>query len=429
MLTAVISNSHMNKRYLQSKIVVLLVQILLVTGTSTLHAETGQSVTDDRQGAAVISGQNISTAASEILRHIVDARSAIHQQKISAAESELQSAVKLIDYIKSVIPSTQIADHIWVAEKHLDSQKSQEVALDLIPIELSLTEIEEVYSVIQAKRHLDNVKSHLSQQEVEAARKELIQLRESLIQAEVDLPLTLTEQQIHQAVKLLSEADAMGADRALMNAEAGIRFVSLGSSTPLAKSRRLLWQAIEDYSAGRHDSVRQNLTQALGWLEQAKSPNDEKSEYEARRLRNEISELLDNELQRRPVERSELTGFWHKAVALIEREAENLYHAWHDQQSENHLYRQLIDARLHLYYAEHSLFESGDLEDAKAELIQCLNYLHEAESLTHGLRKKRIQTITNMVEKLNTLTSSPDDEVRKQYDEALLQLRGLIKKK
>ena len=46
---------------------------------------------------------------------------------------------------------------------------------------------------------------------------------------------------------------------------------------------------------------------------------------------------------------SGITGLWHRTVALIEREAENLYHAWRDQQTENHLYRQLIDARFHLF--------------------------------------------------------------------------------
>jgi len=419
----------MNKRHLHNQITILLLTLLFFTGTLAFYSATSRSATDDQQSTADASRRSISESASKILHHIVDARSNIHQNRFDDAEKELRAASSLIDYIKSVVPTTQIADHIWVAEKHLDYQQPQEVALDLIPIEISLTDIEDVYSVIQAKRHLDNVKSHLDQQNVAAARDALLQLRESLTQTEVDLPLSLTEQHIQEAVRLLSEKDATGADQALKNAEAGVRFVSLGTSTPLARSRRLLWQAIEDYSAGRHDSVRDNLTKALKWLEQAKSSNDEKSDYEAQRLRTEIKELLDNELQRRPAEKTELTGFWHKTVALIEREAENLYNAWRTQQNENHLYRLLIDARFHLYYAEYYLFESGEAEDAKWELDRSLKYLQEAVSQTHGLRKRKIQAMQKKVTKLASLSSTPNEDVRKLYDEALTELRQFIRKK
>ena len=46
------------------------------------------------------------------------------------------------------------------------------------------------------------------------------------------------------------EGKLQEADQALQNAEGGVRFVSLGNSVPLAKARRALWQAMEDYSSG-----------------------------------------------------------------------------------------------------------------------------------------------------------------------------------
>lgn len=406
-----------------------LVFATLLTGAALLHAEVNPDKPDTFQGASVIPQKSMSESASKILRHIVDARAQIHRGELKSAESELRAASTLIDYIESVVPSTQIADHIWVAEKHLDYQQPHEVTLDLIPVEISLTDIEEVYLIRQAKQHIENTRSHLSNQDVEAARKELIHLRESLTQTEVDLPLKSTKQHISEAFALLANGDAKGADGALKNAEAGVRFVSLGSSTPLAKSRRLLWQAVEDYSAGRHDAVKEKLSSALNWLAQVKSDTDDKTRTEAQRLGAEIREMLDNERHKHPASSSELTGFWHKTVALIEREAENLYNAWRNQQSENHLYRQLIDARFHLYYAEYDLFETGDIEDAKWELSRSKNYLQAAMSETSGLRKKQILAIKQEVENLESLMGTPDEDIRNRYDEAILALRRLIKQK
>lgn len=171
------------------------------------------------------------------------------------------------------------------------------------------------------------------------------------------------------------------------------------------------------------------MTNALNWLEQVKSDTDPKTRNEAHWLGAEIRELLDNERHKLPARSSELTGFWHKTVALIEREAENLYHSWRNQQSENHLYRQLIDARFHLFYAEHDLFETGDIEDARWELKRSKNYLQAAMSETSGLRKKRIQAIEQEVESLDALLDNPDTDIRHRYEDAILELRRLIKKK
>ena len=418
----------MDKRYLLFAVAGL-VMTVLSTATVSIHADVNPDKSDTVRGVSVVPQKSMSESASKILRHIVDARAQIHRGELKRAESELHAASTLIDYIESVVPSTQIADHIWVAEKHLDYQEPHEVALDLIPVEISLTDIEEVYLIRQAKRHIENTKSHLNNRDVEAARKELIQLRESLTQTEVDLPLTSTKQHINEAFALLVNADPKGADSALKNAESGVRFVSLGASTPLAKSRRLLWQAVEDYAVGRHDAVKEKLSNALNLLEQVKSGADSKTHDEAQRLGAEIRELLDNERHKLPERSSELTGFWHKVVALIEREAENLYNAWRSQQSENHLFRQLIDARFHLFYAEYDLFETGKVEDAKWELTQSKNYLKAAMSETSGIRKKRIRAIKQQVENLESQLENPDADVRQRYDETLMKLRLMIKEK
>ena len=177
------------------------------------------------------------------------------------------------------------------------------------------------------------------------------------MQTEVDLPLHSTEQHIRIALALLSEGEPAEADWALKLAEAGVKFVSLGKSAPLGKARRALWQAMEDYSIGNHQCLEADLATALKWLERVEAGPDDKTGREAQQLRSEINELLDREAHTTPEAESSLARFWHRTVGLVEREAETLYHAWRDQQTESHLYEQLIDAKLHLFYAEHELFE------------------------------------------------------------------------
>ena len=419
----------MARKYNISVLASLVTAMLIFSGSVSISSETATDVSAGIQGVPLLPQTSMSASASKVLRHIVDARAAIHAGELKHAERELHTASRLIDYIKSVRPSTQITDHIWVAEKHLDYQKPGDIALDLIPIEISLTDLEEVYLVRQAERHIKNTKSHLAQQDVESARKELIALRESLAQTEVDLPLNSTEEHIGKAFSQLAAGDKTGADITLREAEAGVRFISLGKSTPLARTRRLLWQAIEDYSAGHHLAVKSGLTKALHMLDKIEPPADAKSMHEAQRLRLEINELLQYEEHSDGEVESDLTGFWHRTVALIEREAENIYHAWRDQQSKNHLFRQLIDARFHLFYAEYSLFKTGDIDDARWELERSIEYLQAAVSETSGLQQERIQQILDKVEILNSHVATPDKNDRHQYDEALLELRRLIKKK
>ncbi len=418
----------MEKTRLKSATACLVTAVLLAAGPVVIRAETAPGAPTAILGASVPSQEGMSAAATKVLHHIVEARAAIHSGEMKRAEQELRQALALIDRIKAVRPGTRVADHIWVAEKHLDYQEPREVALDLIPVEISLADLEEIVSSRRAQRHLQDTKAHLGRGDAEAARKELQQLRESLGQTEIDLPLISTEQHIGKAFALLTEGKAAGAEQALKEAEAGVQFVSLGKSIPLAKARHALWQAMEDYSAGHHEAVEADLGQALKWLEWVKAGTDTKTGREAQRLRTEINELLERETHKTPEAESELGGFWHRTVGLVEREAEKLYHGWRDQQSENHLYRQLIDAKLHLFYAEHELFESSDVEGAREELEQTTGYLRAAAKEASGARKERIDALEKEVAALGSLTANPDTKARSQYDKALADLRRMVEK-
>lgn len=404
----------------------LIAAALLTAGPAIIWAETPPGTPAGVQRATMPVQEGMSVLATEVLRRIVEARAAIHAGESKRAEEELQEALALIERIKAVRPGTRVADHIWVAEKQLNYQDPHEVALNLIPIEISLNDLEEIFSVQRAKRHLQETKSHLDRGDAEAAREGLAQLKDSLTQTEVDLPLTSTEQHIGTAFAELAEGKLEEADQALQDAEAGVRFVSLGSSIPLAKARRELWQAMEDYAAGHHEAVEADLRRAQDWLEKVNADADTKTQREAQRLHSDIMELLERETHKTPEGKSELAGFGHRSMGLVERQAEKLYHAWRDQQTENHIFGQLVNAKMHLYYAEHELFVSGDAEDAQEELSKTKAYLEAAATAASEERKSEIEALEEHVATLSPPATNPDEKVHARFDEVMAELRGML---
>jgi len=375
---------------------------------------------------AVAAPGGMSSAAAKVLHRIVEARAAIHAGNPASAERDLYKALTLIANIKAMRPTTCIADHTWVAEKHLDYEEPDEVALDLIPIEVCLADLEDVVRVQSAQRHLEETRGHLKRGDAEAARQAIQRLRESLAQTEIDLPLNSTEQHIRMALASLSEDTPTEAEAALKKAEAGVRFVSLGPSTPLAKARRALWQATENHAAGHHKAVQADLVRALIWLDRVKTGTDANVDREAERLRVEINELIQREAYKKPGAAQILAGYWHRAVGLMQHEAEKLYHQWHSQENEDHLFRLLTDAKLHLFYAEHGLFNSADAEDARQELDAAATYLRAAAQQATSPRKTRIAALEEKVVALGPLAARPDETARSRYDQTLAELRQMI---
>ena len=138
----------------------------------------------------------ISSAATKVLRHIAKARGAIHEKDLDQAGKDLKQAHKLINIIKTSLPTTKVNDHIWVAKKHLDYESTEEVKSDLVPIYAALDEIEDIVPVKQAKKRLDEAKDNLDKGNKKAAKESLEAVDEALIYTEMDLPLASTEKHI-----------------------------------------------------------------------------------------------------------------------------------------------------------------------------------------------------------------------------------------
>jgi hypothetical protein len=141
----------------------------------------------------------ISSAGVKVLRHIAQARSAIHGKDAQSARTELGQVEKLLDIIQAALPTTQVKDRIWVAKKHLEYENTEEVLPDLIPIYSSLDELIDIMPVDMPKKHLEQAKEHLKSGDKESAMEALEATDAALQYTEVDLPLSTTRQLVAQA--------------------------------------------------------------------------------------------------------------------------------------------------------------------------------------------------------------------------------------
>lgn len=152
------------------------------------------------------------------------------------------------------------------------------------------------------------------------------------------------------------------------------------NNTYLTVARTQLNIAFDNYNKGDITASKENLQHASEWLYKAvKHSRSDKVKVEAQKLATEIDKFRLT--LNKSSEKNDMVRFWHQASSLIKRESEQLIHSYTVSSTNNRMLRQLLDAKLHFYTADHDLFVSHDTSDAMAELNQSLEYLTEAKKL------------------------------------------------
>ena len=365
----------------------------------------------------------LSSAATKVLRHIVQARDYIHKKDLSSAVSELRQAHKLIDIIKASVPMVKVKDHIWVAKKHLSYENTEEVVPDIFPIYVSLDEIEDFIPVDKARAHIDKAKEHLKKGNKEGAQEELKLADEALIYTEIDLPLSSTEKHVNAAQDYLNKKDSEKADEALKAAEDGVRFISIYEYSPLTRAKRSLWKATKNYAAGEVDAARRELDKAKAYVQKVIEGSEGKMKTEAEKLLKEI-ETLRAKVEKGEEESGDLfKGLWERAKALTEFSAGHLVII-----GETPAVSDLIDAKLHVAYAESYYLTEGEKDKALEEVDKADSYLKEAMKNVNETVKLRLSNLENELEQVKSdITSNKkDDTVENRYEDIKLELFDII---
>ena len=375
----------------------------------------------------------ISSAAIKTLRHIAQARAAIHDKDPDAAKKELDQANTLLDIIKASMPTTKIKDRIWIAKKHLEYENTDEVMPDLVPIYTSLDELTDFMPVKEAKSHLDKAKEHMKHGRKQPATEELDATDAALIYNEADLPLAATRHLVASAKAELEKGNTKEADEALKTAEDNVMYLSVDIDEPLASAKSSLWEASAHYADGVYDKAKAEIHQAITSLTAAAKSGDTLISQEATQMLKSAKRLEQKIGEHDTTLGGELKRLWQRTAALSERAVDYMATGWSRLRADDGLKSDLIEAKLFLNYARIDQFTAKDNKRANTDLVQAKHFVNKAvaamsgNEITTTMIKNEIDAINASLEQLAETKVAKREEAQfeqlgNQVSQVILQL-------
>ncbi len=314
------------------------------------------------------------STAAKVLCAIALARGSLHNKAFAHATNDLHRARTLIELIKYAGPMTRVKDQLWEVKKNLNYESSEKIALDLIPIDLALTNLEYFVPVAEAKTHLNAARESLHNNDRVSAKKHLEALNNALVHTEGALPLRATERHITQAQELLAHNNMRQADAVLENAEAGIEFISLRVDVvPIEQARKSFRRGMEMHPVAKVEGERTGRKQAGVWLTRHVQMGDREVTAEATAMTGMDGTLTEESRQIGIAVTPAFQDLWSKTTAPAAGEATQPVVGWQTLRKHNttnlpsntKLKMDLTDAKFYLTYTE--IFEFITHEDHKAQ--------------------------------------------------------------
>jgi hypothetical protein len=310
----------------------------------------------------------LQATATKVLRHIAAARADVHRRDALGARKELAQARTLLEIIEAALPTTEVRDRIWIANKHLEYEDTQRVLLDLVPVETSLDELRDLAPVEAVRRHLSEARKALREGDRQRARTALADAGQAIGYTEVDLPVHGTQQSVDAASEALERGDLSRADQVLKGAEGNLVFLSFALESPLHGAEQTLRKATQRFAASAYGAAQQDLGQAIAQLQGAAGRVDPST-------RDALSRVLEEARALRPAvvlggkeTGRALKALWQRVAALSERNAEQALQGLLPVGGKPRAAQDLAEARLHLVYARIDEFTVGDANLARGDL-------------------------------------------------------------
>jgi hypothetical protein len=226
---------------------------------------------------------------------------------------------------------------------------------------------------------------------------------------------------------MLTANELHAADRELQSVEDRVHFVAIFPQAPITLTKKSLWRATRDYAAGKYAAAKADLKQADTYLKQAAENADEKTRKEVKELVQDIVTLEGKVGKGKKESGAKITNLWERSEALSKREAEHISTGWQEVRHQNRLMRYLIEAKLHLAYAESYQFTTGEIAKAKVEIHDTEAYLKSAAEQVASKMKSKINASEKMVNQINADLNSNKKTVRARYEKIKSDLRQLIR--
>lgn len=372
----------------------------------------------------------ISSSADKVLRRIAQARGDLHGEDYAEALDELQEAHELLSIIADGLPTTKVKDHIWVAKKHLQYENTKDVLPDFVPIFSSLDDIGDVVPTQLARKHLSEARKSLKMGNRKEARERLREASAALIYTEEDLPLRYTKEHVNQAVTDIRNKQYKQADKLLKSAEDSVNYLSLDVPSPLTLAKDTLGHAADHYFGGDRPAAKRELKMAVKYLKGAARGSDELSAKMSGNLARDAKALLGNLGKKDPSNKDKLAALLERVRALAERDAESYSTGWDILQGPNPIKPLVIQAQLHIAYAETDAHILEQNTAAKKQLIQAIDLIKRAKEKSGTAFARSLAVVENELTDLKkdaaTDSAAKDSQTADEYETARGQLRQLI---
>ena len=407
---------------------VVVTVLITLAFTTVLRAEMAQ--VDNSVPYKSISPRTESTIEGTTivaLRHISQARFDIHRKKFKNARHELEEASRLMESIRDNLSTATAKNLIQIARKRLDYEPSKRVMRDLPPIYSSLDTISIYLPTDKAKVHLDRAKGYLEKNDKKEAEKELTLADRSLIIVEVELPLLRAQRFVTKADGYLAAKNAKKADEALQAAERRTMSLFTNLDSPLFQAKQNIWLAFRNYpTAGRADTSTY-LKNARSFLSKAAAAESAKWKEGTDKLSSDIAEVEKKLAGGGKDVESSLKAAWEKSKALAERSAAYLGADIAEEKTTLKEENNLIEAKLHVSYAETYQVITMEPEKAVGELSMAYSYVQKAanSSLVDSADRKKMKKIISILQELKANPSKNDTLVQERYDTVKEELTDL----
>ena len=407
----------MNKMCRRSAVVVA----VIITLTVVAPVRAGMVSSDSPVPYLSVAPQvenTIERTASVALRHISQARADIHRKALPSARRELSEASRLMTSIRDNLSTATARNFIQIARKHLEYEPAPKIVRDLRPISASLEKISMYLPTDKAQAHLNRAKRYLEKNDKQRADRELAAADSALLIIEVELPLLRVQQYVNRAKDYLVAKNLQKADEALQSAERRAFSLFITQNTPLYEAKQNIWLAFWNYSTAGLANALIHLEKARTDLSRAAADGNTKGKEETGKLSREVADLEKSLAGETAVAESQVKAVWEKCKALAERSGSYLAAAVAEKESTAQGENYLIEAGLHLAYAETYQMTTAEPDKAVRELERAYSYLQKAtkSSLLDPGDLKKIRSIESILLELKSNPEKHDTSVQERYD-------------
>ena len=404
-------------------IVIILMSMLLIPYYSQAKEKEDRMLPE----ITLIGGDPLSSV-SGILRNIAEARSDLHEDNLSGAKEAVSQAYTDIRFIRTFSPVAQVKNYIWIAKKHLSYEDSESLMKDLIVIHTALSALDKTHYVENVNEYIDKAMKSLEKKDKEAARVELEMANKALGYSGSDLPLLMSEEYIGSAREYLRRNEPQKADQVLKNAEQELQFVVIDLYAPLPQARKSLWISSKHYAEGEYAAAKKDLERAGDYLNKALRSGDAKTGEDAKSLLKDL-DVLKNKMEKgEKMDKAAIEGLWERTKALAERDAEYMTVILKKVEKIDQVKKDLIDARMHILYAETYNLTTREYRKATMEIEKAEANIKNAMSGADEAVKKQLSAIDNEIQDLKAGVNKKSSALRMHYRDVEEQLYRLIHK-